>query len=315
MKTTNQTLDCQTTATVCTLTDDANYQGDPLSVYQLLCHNKENNLLLESAEIDQKHLLKSLLLVDAALKITCNGNTVTFQALTLNGQAALNFASAQLQPHAKLSLSDDNQILTAIFSDIPTELDEKARLMAINPFESLRLFQRIENSDNHHFAIFLGGAFAFDMISMSEALPSVPDGENTCPDFVYYLAETVVVIDHENQSSEIIANIFSSSNCEDINAEEKIQQFATERITEIKRLLSKNITQEDITSLKLNNEVNTSDSQEVSVDISDEGCMIYRGQVDEMDTIVDEGQFLFGGRKRFDFRYVRSFRSRAHAIE
>jgi hypothetical protein len=40
--------------------------------------------------------------------------------------------------------------------------------------------------------------------------------------------------------------------------------------------------------------------EHLSVDISDEGCMIYRGQVDEMDTIVDEGQFLFGGRKRFE---------------
>ena len=72
--------------------------------------------------------------------------------------------------------------------------------MAINPFECLRLFNRIDNSDSHHFAIFLGGAFAFDMVAMSENLPDVPDGENTCPDFVYYLAETLVVIDHENET-------------------------------------------------------------------------------------------------------------------
>mgnify|MGYP000317682939 CR=1 FL=1 len=262
----------QTTATVCTLTDDANYQSDPLSVYQLLCHNKENNLLLESAEIDQKHLLKSLLLVDAALKIVCNGNTVIFSALTLNGQVALQFAANQLLPYAKLTLSDNKQVLTAIFSDIPTELDEKARLMAVNPFESLRLFKRIKNSNNHHFAIFLGGAFAFDMISISESLPEVPDGENTCPDFVYYLAETVVVIDHEEQSTEIIANIFSSTSCEDekTEQEQEIQKKSTERITEIKQLLSNNITPEDIASLTKTNLANTDDSQVVSVDISDE---------------------------------------------
>lgn len=256
-------------ANVCTLTDNANYQSDPLSVYQLLCHEKENNLLLESAEIDQKHLLKSLLLVDAALKIVCNGNTVTFSALTLNGQAALAFVFAQLQPHARLNLSEDHQVLTAIFSDIPTELDEKSRLTAVNPFESLRLFQRIENSNNHHFAIFLGGTFAFDMISISEELPSVPDGENTCPDFVYYLAETVVVIDHEEKSTEIIANLFSSINS-DNKTEEAIQKKLTERITEIKQLLSKNITQEDIIHLNLKTSIATVESQEVTVDISDE---------------------------------------------
>ena len=144
----------QNTGKVITLTDSTNYQSDPLSVYQLLCQNKNNNLLLESAEIDQKHLLKSLLLTDTALKIVCNGNTVTFTALTLNGQAALQFVTSQLSAHATLTLSKDKQSLTAIFPDTPTELDEKSRLMAVNPFESLRLFKRIENSDKHHFAIF-----------------------------------------------------------------------------------------------------------------------------------------------------------------
>jgi len=255
-----------------TLTEQANYQADPLSVYQLLCHNKENNLLLESAEITQKHLLKSLLLTDAAVKIVCNGNTVTFNAITLNGQAALQFAATQLQPYAQLTLTNDQQTLTAIFSNIPTELDEKARLMAINPFESLRLFNRLENSNNHHFAIFLGGAFAFDMISMSETLPDVPDGENTCPDFVYYLAETLVIIDHEVKSTEIIANIFSA---ESPTVQAQVDLQLTTRVNEIQQQLSTNITPEHIPSLvavksSSVQQINHTESQKVSVDISDE---------------------------------------------
>ena len=262
----------QSLTTVCTLTEQANYQSDPLSVYQLLCHNKENNLLLESAEITQKHLLKSLLLTDAAVKIVCNGNTVTFSALTLNGQAALQFAVTHLQPHAQLTLTNDQQTLTAIFPDIPTELDEKARLMAINPFESLRLFNRLENSNNHHFAIFLGGAFAFDMIAMSEALPDVPDGENSCPDFVYYLAETLVVIDHEIKSTEIIANIFSAESAE---IQAQVQQQLTTRVSDIKQQLSIDITPEHIPSLAAvksssTEQVSHAESQIVSVDISDQ---------------------------------------------
>ena len=265
------TQDNQKLTTVSTLTDNANYQSDPLSVYQLLCHNKENNLLLESAEITQKHLLKSLLLTDAAVKIVCNGNTVTFNALTLNGQAALQFAATQLNKQAQLTFSDDQQTLTAIFANIPTELDEKARLMAINPFESLRLFNRIENSNNHHFAIFLGGAFAFDMIATSETLPDVPDGENTCPDFVYYLAETLVVIDHEIKSTEIIANIFSA---ESATIQAQVLQQLTTRVSDIKQQLSTNITPEHIPSLEAVKssvqQINHLESQKVSVDISDE---------------------------------------------
>ena len=265
------TQDNQNLTTVCTLTEKANYQSDPLSVYQLLCHNKDNNLLLESAEITQKHLLKSLLLTDAAVKIVCNGNTVTFNALTLNGLAALKFAATQLQAHAQLTLTDDQQTLTAIFPNIPTELDEKARLMAINPFESLRLFNRLENSKNHHFAIFLGGAFAFDMVAISEKLPNVPDGENTCPDFVYYLAETLVVIDHEIKSTEIIANIFSA---ESATIQAQVLQQLTTRVSDIKQQLSTNITPEHIPSLEAVKssiqQINHLESQKVSVDISDE---------------------------------------------
>lgn len=266
------TQDNQNLTTVSTLTEQANYQSDPLSVYQLLCQNKENNLLLESAEITQKHLLKSLLLTDAAVKIVCNGNTVTFSALTLNGQAALKFAQAQLASHAKLALSDDQQILTATFPSVPTELDEKARLMEINPFESLRLFNRIENSDNHHFAIFLGGAFAFDMIAISETLPDVPDSDNTCPDFVYYLAETLVIIDHEVKNTEIIANVFSTDSP---STQTQVEQQLKARVSEIKQQLSTQITPEDIPSLlaiesSSSPQVSQADSQKVSVDISDE---------------------------------------------
>ncbi|MBL4941011.1 MAG: anthranilate synthase component 1 [Colwellia sp.] len=268
------------TATVSTLTDNANYQSDPLSVYQLLCHNKENNLLLESAEIDRKYLLKSLLLTDAALKIVCNGNTVTFSALTLNGQAALQFAKSQLQPHATLTFANNKsnilQTLTAVFADIPTELDEKARLMAINPFESLRLFQRIKNKNNHPFAVFLGGVFAFDMISISETLPEMPDGENTCPDFVYYLAETLVVIDHETKHTEIIANsFFVAPNAKEQTAQAlQAEQQLIERVAIIKQLLSKEITAEQVAHLHISNSVINSAvnvaCQTVSVDISDQ---------------------------------------------
>ena len=257
----------QFNAQVSTLTDKANYQSDPLSVYQLLCHDSNNNLLLESAEIDQKHLLKSLLLVDAALKIVCNGNTVTFTALTMNGQVALKFAASQLQSDAALTFSEKENILTAVFSEVESELDEKSRLMAINPFESLRVFQHIENSNQHHFAIFLGGAFAFDMINTSEKLPEVADGENTCPDFIYYLAETVVVIDHEDQSTEIIANVFSS---DDNESKHTTKIKLAKRIAEIKELLTNNITQEFVKPKIVNNAKVIKESQKVSVDISDE---------------------------------------------
>ena len=196
---------------VTSIIESAPYQSDPLSVYQSLCHDKQNNILLESAEIDKKHLLKSLLLTDAALKIVCHGNHVTFTALSVNGEQAIQFVIEQLNDYAQLSLSDNKKQLTAFFADAPSDLDEKSRLMATNPFHSLRIFNKLSEENKHPFAVFLGGVFAFDMISVSENLPEVTGGDNTCPDFVYYLAQTLVIIDHEKKCTDIIGNVFSAN--------------------------------------------------------------------------------------------------------
>ncbi|MFT5528425.1 MAG: anthranilate synthase component 1 [Alteromonadaceae bacterium] len=257
-----------------TITEDAAYQSDPLNVYRLLCNDKDHNILLESAEVDKKHLLKSLLLTNAAVKIVCNGDTVTFSPLSQNGIAAVAFAAQQLSAVAELSFKKSQhenfsaQVLIAKFPMVANELDEKSRLMAINPFESLRLYNRLKNQTNHPFAVFLGGVFSFDMIAVSEQLPQVEDGANTCPDFVYYLAETLVIIDHERQSTEIIANVFDSEH--QTSADKKIKQ----RVTQFKTLLSEDITKKSANAVDNHlvqiNESSSDSSLAITTDKSDE---------------------------------------------
>jgi anthranilate synthase component 1 len=244
------------TGSVNTLSETVKYQTDPLAIFHQLSKDTDNNLLLESAEIDKKHQLKSLLLTDTALKITCHGNLVTFEALSKNGQAALEFAQQQLADHAKLTF--ENKILNAVFPDVAPQLDENSRLLAINPFQSLRLFNKLENINNHPFAVFLGGVFAFDMMSMTEQLPEVNNGDNTCPDFVYYLAETLVVIDHEAQSTEVIGNVFSGKEANDNLT--SIRQ----RLADIKNILALQYVAREIS---LDSPI---DKNEVCSDISDE---------------------------------------------
>ena len=72
-----------------TIEQRGTYLHDPLAEFTHLCANKANALLLESAEIDSKDDLQSLLMVDAAMRLVCKGNQVICTALTKNGESVL----------------------------------------------------------------------------------------------------------------------------------------------------------------------------------------------------------------------------------
>ncbi|WMN59843.1 anthranilate synthase component 1 [Pseudoalteromonas xiamenensis] len=181
------------------------YIASPLSLYAAL--NKPNSLLLESAEIDSKDSVKSLILVDSAIRFECQGHTVYAKALSNNGKQVLPFLATQLEG-CDSSLSDD--VLTINYHQTVGVFDENEKLKANNAFSALRTtLNSIKNNGDTPFGIFLGGVFAYDMVANFETLPNVPNGLNTCPDYVFYLAETLIVIDHQAQSTELIGNVFN----------------------------------------------------------------------------------------------------------
>lgn len=73
------------------LTCEGAYRDNPTALFHQLCGDRPATLLLESADIDSKDDLKSLLLVDSALRITALGDTVTIQALSGNGEASWHY--------------------------------------------------------------------------------------------------------------------------------------------------------------------------------------------------------------------------------
>ena len=72
-----------------TIEQSGQYLNDPLAAFTFLCADKSNALLLESAEIESKDDLQSLLMVDAAMRLVCRGNQVICTALTPNGESVL----------------------------------------------------------------------------------------------------------------------------------------------------------------------------------------------------------------------------------
>ena len=223
-----------------TLLVAADYVADPLLAYQYLCQGRNNNLLLESAEIDSKDNLKSLLLVDAAIKLECHGQLVYCRALSDNGHAVLPMFDEYCPVGVTHQYDSANGLVTLTFPAPDAELDEDQRLKAPAVFDALRLItNKITAIRQHPHAVFLGGALAYDLLASFEKLPDVEDSPNSCPDFVFYLAETLVIIDHQTKQSEIIGSVFSGKDVANnyFSVSQRLEQVK-HKLTTIKPLVT-----------------------------------------------------------------------------
>ncbi|MDC0609676.1 anthranilate synthase component 1 [Vibrio sp.] len=186
------------------------YYSDPTSLFHTLCEKKTDSLLLESAEIDSKEDLKSLLLIDSAVRIVCEGLDVTFEALTTNGHNLIQFLADKL--NESISFSTQENALTLHFTAADSNLDEDSRLKQASPFDALRMIQQTFHLDNEDkYAIFIGGLFAYDLVANFEPLGEAKS-INQCPDYVFYVAETLLIIDHQSEQCILQGTIFDSDN-------------------------------------------------------------------------------------------------------
>jgi len=85
------------------------------------------------------------------------------------------------------------------------ELDEDSRLKGSSVLDVLRTLQRELECQLGKEALFMAGSFAYDLIASFEDLPEVPEGSNDCPDYCFYVAETLITIDHIKQSTQLLA--------------------------------------------------------------------------------------------------------------
>lgn len=192
------------------------YQADTLALYERLCSAQQPSLLLDSAEIQSRQNLKSLLMVNAAVQFTCQGQAVTIDALTNNGTALLPWLAQQLSELGidVCEVTASNKQLLCQFKQTKATADEDSRLRAPSNIEPLRIVQqqlqtKAQLGAPHAMAIFIGGVFAYDYVATFEQLPNVETADNSCPDYQFYLAETLLVIDHQQQTTELLASLIS----------------------------------------------------------------------------------------------------------
>jgi len=161
------------------LTDDAVYRENPTALFHQICGARPATLLLESADIDSKNDLKSLLLVDSALRITALGDTVTINAFTRNGASLLPLLDAALPAGVENTVTPEGRVLR--FPAVSALLDEDARLCSLSVFDTFRLLQTLVTvpADERE-AMFFGGLFAYDLVRTTAARITVFTLQKRC---------------------------------------------------------------------------------------------------------------------------------------
>lgn len=183
-------------------------EPSPLAVFRQLTEGgrRPYTVLLESAEPSSRQTQKSLLVLSSALEVICRGPSVMVRALNSNGRSVLPFLQRELATFTP-QLSRDELCLTV--AKVIGLSDEQERLHAPSVLTVLRTIAQTltpETSDLPE-AVFLAGIFAYDLVEQFEPLPKSNSGDSF-PDFLFYLADQLLVIDHLAQRSFVVLNVF-----------------------------------------------------------------------------------------------------------
>ena len=211
------------------ITVETPYSADPTALFNQLCGARPSTLLLESADVSSKDDLQSLMIVDSALRISALGNVVTVQAMSANGKSVLPLLCDQLPSAAQTTIAPDQLIIT--FSSASSLQDEDSRLKSASVFDVLRLIPTLlAQSDQQRHALFLGGLFAYDLVAGFESLPPLQQ-DQACPDYCFYLAETLLVLDHQTQQARLQASLFTDDSEEFQRLQARLHQLHQQMLT------------------------------------------------------------------------------------
>lgn len=160
-----------------------------------------NTVLLESADIASKQHLTTIAVLAASAQITCTGDTVTLKALdTTDGPQALKAVAQEL--NSAVTRQSDSELVLHLPSVAEDSAEEHARLRERSTMEPLRILT--DQVVAHPHLPLVAGAVAFDYLGTYESLPSVADGANTCPDYLFFNARIILVVDHPTGSCQLV---------------------------------------------------------------------------------------------------------------
>ncbi|QCI21336.1 anthranilate synthase component 1 (plasmid) [Buchnera aphidicola (Hyperomyzus lactucae)] len=251
----------------------AHYHSDPTKIFNHLCGSKPATLLLETAEVNKKDDLESIMIVDSAVRICAKNNSVKLTPLSDNGAQILCALKKDLRnnSHNKINVLEKDKNIYLQFPRFKKNLNEDEKIFSLSVFDSFRfIFKIFKNTKKISKAMFFGGLFSYDLISTFEELPNLK-GEQKCPDFCFYLAETLLVLDHQKKTCLIQNSLFSKN----LNERKRIVKRANEIEKKLKEKLY-SIPPKKIKNISLTS--NMSDDQYSSI-IKNLQILIQKGEI------------------------------------
>lgn len=185
--------------------------ADPLALYAALCDQgrKPDTMLMESADATTKSGLRSILITHAAIRASCEGHTVTLEALTLNGRHALDAVEAKV---SALSLSAERlaTTLTLKCPPAPAQGSERERLKAPSVLDALRALAMGWElvSRPASLGLLIGGVFSYDLLGLFEPLPEAAHDPLGYPEFSFILPEAMIILDHQRHTAQALAFVY-----------------------------------------------------------------------------------------------------------
>ncbi|MDT9597353.1 anthranilate synthase component 1 [Sphingosinicella rhizophila] len=161
----------------------------PLDLYAALTDGgrKADTLLFEKANG------RAIIMTQAAVRAECRGREAELTALGFEGRLVLKHAARLLEKHV---VEKERDRLLFRFPSCDDE-DAEKRLLAPSPYDALRaLTLNIESlTKEEQLTLFAGGVIAFDHVDMFEALPTQAADPIDFPDYLFWLAQSIIVIE------------------------------------------------------------------------------------------------------------------------
>ena len=101
-----------------------------------------------------------------------------------------------------ITRQSDSELVLHLPSVAEDSAEEHARLRERSTMEPLRILT--DQVVAHPHLPLVAGAVAFDYLGTYESLPSVADGANTCPDYLFFNARIILVVDHPTGSCQLV---------------------------------------------------------------------------------------------------------------